>query len=367
MKLSSKIKQFEELDKKDDFHGKRVLTDDQSKIFMQVMGPYLDGGNAFLQGGAGSGKSVLIRAIKKYCEAKKIKCAVTATTGKAASALEGVTIHSYMGLSMTQNNDAETVEDALVLSTREDAIVEMPDILIIDEASMIGQKLLSEIIKRQFKFILYVGDLNQLPPVKDKKVDWKGLVQYYYELTKILRTKEPSLAKMFDDFKKQKEGTLKNLDLFDYVNGDNIIEMDYADIDKLPRNSQSCFVGYRNKLVEKFANRLTHEQNTMFNLNMGVTVTAMIVDEDGTTDHNGYYIRKFVNKQKFYSWLRDFVDWATPWKVMFASESPMPTFWCPQEEWVKAIREPDTDIPFSQEEIDIIMSKAAEKVFNVQA
>jgi len=72
-----------------------------------------------------------------------------------------------------------------------------------------------------------------------------------------------------------------------------------------------------------------------------------------------------INKEKFYSWLRDFVDWATPWKVMFASDSPMPTFWCPQEEWVKAIQEPDTDIPFSREEIEIIMGKAAQAVFQV--
>jgi predicted TIM-barrel fold metal-dependent hydrolase len=73
-----------------------------------------------------------------------------------------------------------------------------------------------------------------------------------------------------------------------------------------------------------------------------------------------------VNKQKFYSWLRDFVDWATPWKVLFASDSPMPTFWCPQDEWVKAIKEPDTDIPFSKEETEIIMGEAAKKVFGIE-
>jgi len=73
-----------------------------------------------------------------------------------------------------------------------------------------------------------------------------------------------------------------------------------------------------------------------------------------------------VNREGFYRWLRDFVDWATPWKVLFASDSPMPTFWCPEDEWVKAIREPDTDISFTKEEIEIIMGKAAQAVFNIE-
>ena len=73
-----------------------------------------------------------------------------------------------------------------------------------------------------------------------------------------------------------------------------------------------------------------------------------------------------VNPEAFYRWLRDFVDWATPWKVLFASDTPMPTFWCPQDEWVKAIKEPDTDISFNKEEIDIIMGKAAQAVFNIE-
>ncbi|MBW1863537.1 MAG: amidohydrolase [Deltaproteobacteria bacterium] len=73
-----------------------------------------------------------------------------------------------------------------------------------------------------------------------------------------------------------------------------------------------------------------------------------------------------VNPGKFYEWLRDFIDWTGPWKVMFASDTPMPTLWCPQDEWVKAIKEPDTDIHFSKEELDIIMGKAAQAVFNIE-
>jgi uncharacterized protein len=73
-----------------------------------------------------------------------------------------------------------------------------------------------------------------------------------------------------------------------------------------------------------------------------------------------------INPQKFYQWLRDLIDWTGPSKVMFASDSPMPTFWCPTDEWVKAINQPDTDISFSREELDIIMGKAAQAVFNIE-
>lgn len=73
-----------------------------------------------------------------------------------------------------------------------------------------------------------------------------------------------------------------------------------------------------------------------------------------------------VNSEKFYGWLRDFVDWAGPWKVMFASDAPMPTLWVPQDEWVKAIKDPETIVSFSREELDIIMGKAAQAVFNIE-
>ncbi len=77
-------------------------------------------------------------------------------------------------------------------------------------------------------------------------------------------------------------------------------------------------------------------------------------------------IRQFdyqINKQKFYTWLRDMIDWTGPWKILFATDAPLPTFYLPTKDWVQAIREPDTDIEFTREERDIILGKAAEAVF----
>jgi predicted TIM-barrel fold metal-dependent hydrolase len=77
-------------------------------------------------------------------------------------------------------------------------------------------------------------------------------------------------------------------------------------------------------------------------------------------------IRQFdyqINQEKFYGWLRDMIDWTGPWKILFASDAPLPTFYLPNKDWVDAINEPKTDIEFTREERDIILGKAAEAVF----
>ncbi len=69
------------------------------------------------------------------------------------------------------------------------------------------------------------------------------------------------------------------------------------------------------------------------------------------------------NPEKFYRWLRDPIDEVGPSKVLFASDRPLPVSWISDADWVKAVNEPQTDIPFSREELDIIMGRAAAAVF----
>jgi hypothetical protein len=78
--------------------------------------------------------------------------------------------------------------------------------------------------------------------------------------------------------------------------------------------------------------------------------------------HQFYYR---LHPAKFYRWLRGLIDGAGPEKILFASDAPMPNSWVPLDEWVKAINEPEGDIEFSREELDIVMGKAAQAVFNL--
>ena len=268
MTFKEAIAHFEEEDAKQEFRGKKVLNTEQAAIFKSVINTYSGGGIGVVQGEAGSGKSVLISAIKKYCDSNGIMCVVTATTGKASSALGGQTIHSYLGLAMTENLNADKADEAFVLKSKGEQEVDTPDILIVDEMSMAGQKLLNEIMRAKFPYILFVGDTQQLRPVKDVAVDWKALASFYYELNTVMRTQDTDLLRVFSDYKSQKQGFKDKLDIYDYVNGRNIITFDYMETEKLPFGTKSSFVGYRNKLVEKFANRLQHEDNILFNLNV---------------------------------------------------------------------------------------------------
>ena len=287
-----------------DVGGKRVLNDQQASIFRSIISNYKQGGLDVVTGGAGTGKSTVVSAIKKYCDSKGISCVITASTGKAASGINGVTIHSFINLSMKENNDANSVDEALVLK-RGEIEADIPQILIVDEFSQVGTQLLREIKKTGFPYIVFFGDAGQLPPVKQVAVDWVAEADHYYSLTKVMRAKDERLLKMFHDFRVHKEGTLENVKMQDYINGDNILEMDFADIDSMPRNTEVSFIGYRNKLVDMMANMLTHKKHNIYNLNLGVQVTAMVVEKekDGTPikDARGYFKRSFTNQRAKYN------------------------------------------------------------------
>jgi len=296
-KLSELVSRFDAMD----IDGANLypsLTYDQQNIHDTVFNEYKNIQYAVLDARSGSGKTTTIRAILKTAASIGINAEVTATTGKASSALGGKTIHSFLGLKMTTNDNATTKDDALFLKGG-DALVDSPDILIIDEASMIGTDLLSEIKKHRFKYVLFVLDSNQLPPVKAVKVDWMKIAQSNHYLTKTLRAQDPHMVKLFNDFKAFKDGELQSLDLHDYVNDKNIIKIDYAECDFIPKNSDSCSVSYRNKLVEFMANKVTIKGHNKYNLNASVGVTKMVAN--GQTDRNGYPKRDFTNETVYYN------------------------------------------------------------------
>lgn len=280
-----------------------TLTQDQSNIFRDIFKTYNQNGiqYAVLDAPSGTGKTTLIRAMQKYCKTNSLNLVVTATTGKASSALNGQTIHSFMGMKMVANDEAESKDDALQLSNNKDYKADKDlDILVIDEASMIGKNLFATIDRARFKYVLFVLDSSQLPPVKEKKVEWNTVADRQYQLTKTLRARDTRMLKLFDDFRNYKLGIIKDLDLEDYINDDNIISIDYNDIDTMPINTESCIVSYRNKLVEHFVEKATHELHTMFNLNRGVMVTKMVTNDDVPND-KGYFSRDFVQEQVYYN------------------------------------------------------------------
>ena len=125
-------------------------------------------------GEGGTGKSYLINAIRNYL---KDSCTITATTGKAAFNINGITIHSFLKLPVGRMAKKDLSGQSL--HTLQDNLLSV-EYIIIDEYSMLGQKTIGWIDRRcrqatgfkdslfGGKSIILIGDPGQLPPVGDK-------------------------------------------------------------------------------------------------------------------------------------------------------------------------------------------------------
>ncbi len=123
---------------------------------------------------AGTGKSYLINAIRNLLQSK---CAVTATTGKAAYNIKGVTVHSLLKLPIGSRGKKDLTGESLC---RLQENVKEIDYIIVDEYSMLGQVAFGWIDRRckqatacfdkvlGGKSFILTGDPGQLPPVADK-------------------------------------------------------------------------------------------------------------------------------------------------------------------------------------------------------
>lgn len=133
------------------------------------------GANVFLTGSAGAGKTYLLNRYIHYLRARGVKLAVTASTGIAATHINGVTIHSWSGLGIRDELNGKDLTALAKKKPVRDRIVGAR-VLIIDEVSMLSVQTLQCIdqIMRYIKAVplpfgglqvVFCGDFFQLPPV----------------------------------------------------------------------------------------------------------------------------------------------------------------------------------------------------------
>jgi hypothetical protein len=133
------------------------------------------GGNVFLTGEPGAGKTYVINQYIKWLEAAGLSVAVTASTGIAATHIGGLTIHSWSGVGTRDSLNAYDLDQ---ITTKERLVkrIKKNNVLIIDEISMLDGKLLDmvDIICRTIRNsaeafggmqVVCVGDFFQLPPI----------------------------------------------------------------------------------------------------------------------------------------------------------------------------------------------------------
>ncbi|XP_031637004.1 uncharacterized protein LOC116349612 [Contarinia nasturtii] len=146
--------------------------------------------NIFLSGAAGVGKSTVINAIYQLAShhfdnihginPDSLKVLLAAFSGKAACIIGGTTLHTAFALPINQfGGDLPTLSNNIANTIRAQLV--HLKLMIIDEISMVGSKILHWIHQRLVQIfgknepfggisVIVVGDLHQLPPVGDQKV-----------------------------------------------------------------------------------------------------------------------------------------------------------------------------------------------------
>lgn len=131
------------------------------------------GASVLLTGAAGTGKTYVLNKFIRRAKRAGKSVAVTATTGLAATHLNGTTIHAWSGIGVHDSLDKHAA--AKLGKTRHD-LIKKADILVIDEISMLHDfrlDMVDEILRMVRDSVepfgglqvVLCGDFFQLPPV----------------------------------------------------------------------------------------------------------------------------------------------------------------------------------------------------------
>jgi ATP-dependent DNA helicase PIF1 len=170
--------------------------------------------SVFFTGSAGTGKSVLMRAIiaelRKVYKKEPDRVAVTASTGLAACNIGGVTLHSFGGIGLGKESVPDLVKKIMRNQKAKNRWLRTK-VLVVDEVSMVDGELFDKlegiarfIRKNGRPFggiqLVVTGDFFQLPPVPDygKQVKfafdadtWSTSIHHTIGLTEVFRQRDP--------------------------------------------------------------------------------------------------------------------------------------------------------------------------------
>lgn len=134
------------------------------------------GANVFLTGQPGAGKTYTLNRFIEQARSEGRKVSVTASTGIAATQLDGQTIHSWTGVGVRKTLSPSTLSR---IRRSRGATIQDADVLVIDEISMLPAYLL-DLADRTCRYVRGVdapfgglqvvmsGDFFQLPPVPER-------------------------------------------------------------------------------------------------------------------------------------------------------------------------------------------------------
>jgi ATP-dependent DNA helicase PIF1 len=193
-----------------------ILHDSLSADQVSALEKFKRGGNLFITGPGGTGKTRLIHHLVQYCRAEQKEVQVCAMTGCAAILLGNgaKTLHSWSGMRLGRGTKAQIVA-AIRSNPRAAKNWKTVKVLILDEVSMLSKKLFEAIeeaartVRRNpARFggiqVIFTGDFFQLPPVGSptepdtasfcfESPIWESVfqIQNHVELKTIFRQTDP--------------------------------------------------------------------------------------------------------------------------------------------------------------------------------
>lgn len=144
----------------------------------QALNILKSGQNVFLTGSAGAGKTYVLNQYIQYLKERKVNVATTASTGIAATHMNGMTIHAWSGIGVRNfitEKDLKNLETKAYLKKQ----LQNAKVLIIDEISMLHKAQIEMVntVLKHFKDpflpfggvqVIFSGDFFQLPPVGEE-------------------------------------------------------------------------------------------------------------------------------------------------------------------------------------------------------
>lgn len=183
------------------------------KLALEIM---LSGENVLLTGPAGSGKTYVLNQFIKAAKNQGKSVSITATTGIAATHLNGNTIHSWSGIGINDELPARFIDN--IAKGRSD-IIEKTDVLIIDEISMLHDyrlDMVDEVCrlvrkKPDIAFggiqLIMSGDFFQLPPINREDSRAGGFVVR----SKAWQNIDPTICYLNEQFRQNDESLIEIL------------------------------------------------------------------------------------------------------------------------------------------------------------
>ena len=262
----------------------------------------------FLTGNAGSGKTYVLNQFINYLHKQNIPVGVTASTGIAATHLNGTTIHSWSGIKLAKGLKTKIIHSVL---GNKPAVTNWKKVrvLIVDEISMMSAKIMEilEEIARHVRRnpavfggiqVIFTGDFYQLPPIGDpnepltcqfcfQSMKWREIFPKKHNLIllkTIFRQKDPLYANILNQIRVGELTEENALVLFDRINTDPY--SDNADGDIISRlypiKNKVDIINKHNfeKIVDKeYQQNIFVKTNCKMYLDTGLPIVGEILEK----------------------------------------------------------------------------------------